>query len=143
PTRDWSSDVCSSDLCGSLGICLVSGLSLTARVRVRTEVRVTSAGVRNMGVDLGRAQVGVAEHLLHAAQVGAALEQMRGERMAQEMGVDPCGVEAGLGRQAAEDEKCPGTGERAALGVQEELRAVPAIAVRPAARAVPSHRIAS
>ncbi len=39
-----------------------------------------------MGVDHGRADVGVAEQLLHGADVGAGLEQVGGERMAQ--GVD-------------------------------------------------------
>ena len=36
-----------------------------------------------MGVDHGRAHVGVAEQALHGAYVGARLQQMRGERMAQ------------------------------------------------------------
>ena len=32
-------------------------------------------------IDLGRRDVGVSKHLLHSAQVGTSLEQMRGERM--------------------------------------------------------------
>jgi hypothetical protein len=67
--------------CGSWGIRLVS-LTLTARMGVRTEIRVTSPCVRNMGVDLGRAQVRVAEHLLHAAQVGPSFEEVGGEGVA-------------------------------------------------------------
>ena len=35
---------------------------------------------RDVGVNLGRADVGVAEHR-HGAQVGAAFDQMRGERV--------------------------------------------------------------
>ena len=36
-----------------------------------------------MGVDLGGAQVGVAEQLLHRAQVAGGLQHMGGERVAQ------------------------------------------------------------
>jgi hypothetical protein len=36
-----------------------------------------------MRVFLSRLQAGMAEHLLDSAQVGAGLEQMRGERMPQ------------------------------------------------------------
>ena len=38
--------------------------------------------LQDMGVDHGRADVGVAEQLLHGADVGAGLEQVGGERMA-------------------------------------------------------------
>ena len=48
---------------------------------VRTKIGVTSALIRNMGIELGRAEVGVPEHLLDAAQVGAALEQKRTGRL--------------------------------------------------------------
>ena len=61
-------------------MCLVS--PLTARMWVRTEIRVTSAGVRNMGIELGRAEVRVTEHLLHAAEIGTPLEEVRGEGVA-------------------------------------------------------------
>jgi len=43
------------------------------------------------------------EQLLHAPQVGAALEQVRRERVAEQVGMDPLGLEAGLARKAAED----------------------------------------
>jgi deoxyinosine 3'endonuclease (endonuclease V) len=36
-----------------------------------------------MRVDLGRRDIGVAKHLLHGTQVGAALEEMRCERVAK------------------------------------------------------------
>eukprot|EP01036_Dinobryon_divergens_P060607 gene60607-80823_t len=35
------------------------------------------------GIDLGGADIGVAEQLLHAAQVAAGLQHMAGKRMAQ------------------------------------------------------------
>jgi hypothetical protein len=106
---------------------------------VRTEVRVTPARIRNMGIDLGGAQVRVAEHLLHRAQVRAPLEEMRGEGMAEEVGMHPCRIETRFRGQAPEDEEGAGTGQPAALRVEEELRAVPAIEERPAPGEVAAH----
>jgi hypothetical protein len=37
----------------------------------------------NVGVDLGGANIGMPQHRLDAAQIGAALKQMRGKRMSQ------------------------------------------------------------
>jgi len=111
----------------------------TARMWVRTEERVTPARIRNMRVELGRPQVGVAQHLLHRAQVGAPFEQVGGEGMAQQMGVDARRIEARLGGQAAQDEKRAGPCERAALRVEEELRPVPPVQERPAAGKVSAH----
>ena len=39
----------------------------------------------DMGVDLRRRDVGMAEQLLHGAQIGAALEQMAGEGVTEHM----------------------------------------------------------
>ena len=50
----------------------------------------------------------MAEHLLDAAQVGAALEQVRRKRVAQEVRVDPLRLEARDRREPAQDEKAPG-----------------------------------
>ena len=83
-----------------------------------------------MGIELGRTEVGVAEHLLHAAEVGAAFEEMGGERMTQEMGMDAARLQAGFVRQAPEDEKDACARERPALRVQEELGAVATVEVR-------------
>src|SRR2546423_14152333 len=41
------------------------------------------ASARDVRVDLRRGDVGVAEHHLHGAQIGAMFEQMRGKRMPQ------------------------------------------------------------
>ena len=41
-----------------------------------------------MGVDLGGGNAGVAKHLLDDAQVGTIVQQMRGERVAQDVRVD-------------------------------------------------------
>ena len=67
---------------------------LAPRVRVRGEVRLAPPAVGDVRVELGRAEVGVAEHLLDAAQVGAALEQVRRERVAEQVRVDASGLEA-------------------------------------------------
>ncbi len=41
---------------------------------------------QNMGVDLRRADIGMAEQFLHGAKVGAVLQEMAGEGVAQDMG---------------------------------------------------------
>src|SRR5680860_88872 len=69
-----------------------------------------------MGVHLGRRQVGVAEQLLDGAQVGAAFEQVGGVRVTQRVWVQrPAVVE----RVALEDATCVPRGERAAPPVEE------------------------
>lgn len=45
-------------------------------------------------------------------------------------------LQAGLLGDPAQDQECPGAGERAALGVEEELRAMAAVEVGPTAREV-------
>ena len=76
----------------------------------------------------------MAEHLLDAAQVGAALEQMRRERVPQEVRVDAPGLEAGRLGEPAQDQERARAGQRAALRVQEELGPVATVEVGPAAR---------
>ena len=116
-------------------------LLLPLRVRVGLEVDLAPAPVGDVRVELGRAQVGVAEHLLDAAQVGAALEQMRRERVPQQVRVDAPGLEPGGLGEPAQDQERARAGERAALGVQEELGPVAAVEVGPAAREVAAERL--
>jgi len=40
----------------------------------------------DMGIDLRRRDIGMAEHLLNAAQIGAVVEEMAGEGMPQDVG---------------------------------------------------------
>ena len=47
----------------------------------------------------------MAEHLLDAAQVGAALEQMGRERVAQQVRVDALGLEPGVRGEPAQDQE--------------------------------------
>ena len=53
----------------------------------------------NMGIDLRRRDIGVAEHLLDAAQIGAVIEEMAGEGVAQHMRRQPRRVEIRRQRQ--------------------------------------------
>jgi hypothetical protein len=107
------------------------------------EVQLTPSAIGYVGVELGGREVGVTEHLLHAPQIRAAFEQMRGERVAEEVRVDAFGLEAGLLGQAPEDEEGASACQRAALRVQEQLWAVSPIEVRTAAGEVAPHRFDS
>ena len=42
--------------------------------------------VDDLGIDLGRGNICMAQHFLNGVQVGAVFQQMRGERMAQRVG---------------------------------------------------------
>ncbi len=75
----------------------------------------------------------MSEHLLNRAEVGAALEEVRRKRVSEQMRVHARGVEAGLLRSALEDEERTRARERAALCVEEELRAMATVEMRPAA----------
>jgi hypothetical protein len=94
-------------------------------------------------VQLRRRQIGVAEHLLHAAEVRSAFEQVGRKRVAEQVGVHSGGIEAGLRGASAKDEESSRTRERPALRVEEELRPVTAVEVRAAAREVAPHRLRS
>src|SRR5579885_1336039 len=59
--------------------------------------------LQHMRIDLGRRDIGVTQHLLNAAEVGAVPEEVAGEGMAQHMGRDPCGIDAGGERQLLEE----------------------------------------
>ena len=51
-----------------------------------------------VGVDLCRADAGVAEKLLNYSEVGSAREQVGGKGVAKKVGVDTCIEACGLGR---------------------------------------------
>ena len=54
---------------------------------------------RHMGVDLGGGDVGMAQHLLQRAQVGAMVQQVGREGVAQHMGRDPARIDVGRQRR--------------------------------------------
>ena len=95
-------------------------------MRMRLEVQLAAAPIGYVRVELGRGEIGVAEHLLDAPEVGPALEQVRRERVAEKVRMDALGLEARSLGEAAQDQERAGAREAAAAGVQEELRAVPA-----------------
>jgi len=72
---------------------------------VRVEVGLAAAPVGDVRVELRRRQVGVAEHLLDGAQVGASLQQVRGERVAQEVRMDAPRLEARALGELAQDQE--------------------------------------
>ena len=110
-------------------------------MRVRLEVDVAAPTVRDVRVALRRPEVGVAEHLLDGAEVGAALQEMGREGVAEEMGVHAPGLETGSIRELAEDQERAGARQRTAPGIEEELGPIPAVEVRTAEREVSPHRL--
>src|SRR5438552_1803415 len=114
---------------------------LLASVGVRSKVQLTTPPIGYVRVQLGRGEVGVAEHLLNRAQVCAAFEQVRGERVAEQMRMDPRRLEPRDSGQAAQDQERARPCEPAALRVEEELGPVALVEVRAAAREVAAQRV--
>ena len=108
---------------------------------VGAEVELAAAAIADMRVKLGRGEVGVAEHLLNAAQVGAAFEEVGRERVPEQVRVDALGVEAGFLGKPAQDQEDARAGEAAALGVEEELGTSAPVEVWPASREVAPERV--
>src|SRR5919108_6448478 len=100
---------------------------------MRVEVQLATTAIGYVGVELGRGEIGVPQQLLDAAQVRASLEQVRRERVPEQVRMDTIWLEACRRGKLAQDQERAGAGERAALGVQEHLRATAAVEVRPPA----------
>ncbi len=94
-----------------------------------------------MGVALGRPDIGVPEHLLHAPQVGASLEQVRRKRVPQEVRVDAAGLEPGPVGEPSEDEERARAGECPAARIEEEVGPVPMVEMWSAEREVAAQRL--
>src|SRR5688572_28618241 len=75
-------------------------------------------------VDLRGGDVLVAEHLLHGAEVGASFQQVRGEGVAEDVGVDLL-LDAGGARPLLRDVPDRVPAERSAAHVEEEDVAAP------------------
>src|SRR5205085_4589918 len=110
-------------------------------VRVGTEVELAPTAIADVRVDLGGRRVGKKKNLLDATEIGAALQQVRGERMPEQVRVDPPRLEARLLRQAAQDQEHACARQATALSVEEELRPMPPIEMRPSARDVAPERV--
>jgi hypothetical protein len=78
----------------------------------------------------------MSEHFLNASEVGSSLEQVRGEGMAQEVGMHAFRLQTGLAGQPPQDQEGSGPGQGPSLRVEEQLRSVPPIEVRPSERHV-------
>src|SRR3954447_26604793 len=78
------------------------GLAVGVGPRVRLEVDLLQAPAREMCVELCGGHVGVAEHLLHRAQVAAPREQVRRKGVPQGVRAHPVGQPCGRG-VAADD----------------------------------------
>ena len=71
---------------------------------MRLAIGAAQRGIGEVGVDLGRLEVRVAEQLLHDPQVGAALEQVRRERVAQGVRAGPLRRPPAASTQRSSDE---------------------------------------
>lgn len=120
-----------ASMCGSIATHFRRFDSL--RMGMRSEVQLPAPPIGYVGVQLGRRQIRVAEHLLDGAEVGSALEEVRREGVAEQVWVHPLGLQARRACEPAKDEEGARAGQPAATGIEEELGAVAAIEVRPAA----------
>jgi len=78
----------------SIAMCRVSIAGLLLRVGMRLEIQLAPPPIGYVGVQLGGREIGVSEHLLHGAQIGAALQQMRCERVPQQVRMHTIRLEA-------------------------------------------------
>ena len=73
---------------------------------MRLEIQLATPSIGYVRIELGRGQIRVSEHFLNRSEVGAAFQQMRGERVAQEVGMHAPRFEPGHVCEAAQDEEC-------------------------------------
>src|SRR4249919_2997371 len=121
----WRQTVSTSGSSGIAQFYINGGGTPSAHLRpgMGVEVDLLELFAREVGVHLGGRDVGVAEHLLHGAQVTAAGEQVGGEAVAQRVRAELAG-EAGLAGVALDDLVEALAAKRAAAEVDEELRLV-------------------
>jgi hypothetical protein len=101
-------------------------------MRVRLEIQLAPSSIGYVGVQLRGCEIGMPEHFLNRPKVGASLEQVGREGVAQEVRMDALGLESGLPGQTAQDDEDAGARERAAACVQEEFLPVVPVEVRAA-----------
>jgi hypothetical protein len=85
----------------------------------------------------------MAEHLLDRAEIGATLQQVRREGMAEEVGMHTARLESGAVGELSEDQERAGASQWAAADVQEQLRPVAAVEMRAAEREVSTNGLRS
>ena len=82
-------------VCGSIGVIRPSFGSVRAtRVWMRSVVQLPTPPIGYVGVELRRREVGVSEHLLDAAQIRAAFEQVCRERVPEQVRVHALRLQA-------------------------------------------------
>jgi hypothetical protein len=124
----------SSSTCGSSCNVFLRGSS--ARVGMRLEIQLPTALVGYVGVELRGREIGMSEHFLNRSQIGSPLEEVGGERVPEQVRMDTMGIEARFLGEFAEDQEGAGPCQGPASGVQEQLRPVPRVEERAAAREV-------
>src|SRR3954462_1850850 len=126
--------------CGSRVISLPLGRLLSS-VGVRSEVQLATPPIGYVRIELGGGQIRVSKHFLNRPEVRAALEEVGGEGMAEQVRVHAFRLEPGLLGELAQDEESPGPGQRAALRFEEELGAVARVEVGAAAAEIAVERL--
>ena len=129
PTRARSIAACGSSVIAFLRC-------LPARMGMRVEIQLPTPPIGYVRIQLCCRKVGMTEHLLHAPEIRATLEQVRRKRVPEQVRVDAVRLEPCFLGQAAEDEEGARPGQRAALGVEEQLRPVAAVEMGTAPREV-------
>ena len=105
---------------------------------VRLEIQLAAAPIGYVGVELCRRQIRVSEHFLNRPEVSAAFQEVRCKRVPQKVWMHALGLETGFPGELPEDQEGARPCERTALRVEEDLRPVPLVEVRPAACEVAS-----
>jgi len=108
-------------------------------MRVCLEIRLASPPIRHVRVALGRPEIGVAQHLLHRAEIGTALEEVRREGVTEEVRVDPARLEPCTFGQLAKDQEGACASKCTSAGVKEELGSVATVEMRSPERQVAPH----
>ncbi len=99
----------------------VLGLLLAARMKLL--VQGFEAVAVDMGVNLGGGDIGVAQHHLHPAQVGAVSKEMGGKGVAEDMGADLFVDAVGAGKFADNLPEAQASHGFAAIADEEEIAA--------------------
>ncbi len=112
-------------------------------MRVRLEVDLAASAVGDMRVPLGGSEISMTEHLLDRAEIGATLEQVRREGVAEEVGMHAARLEACAVGELSEDQERACASQRAAADVEEQLRPVAAVEMWAAEREISTNGLRS
>src|SRR4051812_35172701 len=99
---------------------------------MRSVIQLPTAAIGYGRVELGRPEIGVAQHLLDGTEIRAALEEVGREGVAEKVRMHTFRLEPRSPRELPEDQEGARARECTAPGVQEQLRPVALVEVRPA-----------